>query len=74
MGVVKKTTTIYVCDRCGFQSENPYAREGNATMLVSAGYKSYNGDIGGGEASYWLCGTCLTDWQKFMKEKGVETR
>jgi hypothetical protein len=66
MPITKKTVTTYICDRCGSRSEDPYAFMGNATVRVSAGVKSHNGDIGGGNSEHWLCGTCLTDFLAFM--------
>lgn len=57
---------IYECDRCGFESENTFARGQYMNMRVEHVGQSYDGSAGGATKHWWLCGICVTDFLKWM--------
>lgn len=68
MGVINTTIRTYICDRCEFSSEDPYARGGNSSLKGIRSTKAYDGAHGGVEVSMWLCGGCTSDFLHFMKK------
>jgi hypothetical protein len=56
MPVVKKAVVTYTCDRCGFSSTDPFARDGYARVSAYGGYLR----------TYWLCGTCTEELRTFL--------
>lgn len=71
MAIIHKASTIYACDICGYTSSSSYDRGANAEVKISAGYKAYNGDIGGATTNEWWCGTCLHAYSDFKRERKI---
>jgi hypothetical protein len=67
MPVTQRTTTIYICDRCEFTSEDSYARGGYLELTGHKALRAYDGATGGGVVKVWMCGDCLRAFQEFMK-------
>lgn len=67
MGIIQKGTTVYRCDRCGHQSEDPYERDGDATLEVALSWCRESGEVDGGVDHWWLCGKCATDFSIFIR-------
>jgi protein-arginine kinase activator protein McsA len=71
MAVHTKTMTTYVCDMCGYSSSTEMDRGGAANVTISAGYMSYNGDVGGATTHEWWCGSCLHAYSDFKRERKI---
>lgn len=71
MGVTRREITTYKCNRCGFESEDEYARGGSTHFKGVRSAKAWNGDTGGTEVQIWLCGTCSIEFDAFLRGKAV---
>lgn len=61
---------IYCCDRCGFESENSFARNQYMHLRVEHAGMSYDGSTGGATHHWFFCGICVSD---FLEWKGKKT-
>lgn len=69
---VKKT--IYGCDRCGFESEDAFARGQYMNMTIESAGKGFDGGTGGATVRKWICGNCVSDFNQFMNIEKTQTK
>lgn len=69
MAIEYTHSTIYICDRCGHRTTNPYDKNAQTTMTIrlQQAAVALNGDVGGAVTNKWLCGDCSRDFEQFMK-------
>lgn len=69
MSVRTTTTTVYICDRCGFESTDEFARGAASSITEQFGMVAYDGATGGATRNFWLCGRCAIDFGGWVKNE-----
>lgn len=72
MGIIRKTETIYVCDRCGLDSHDEIPCGGSAEIRANISGRTYDGATGGYSVSKFLCGRCSNALIRFFENEEVE--
>lgn len=75
---------IYICDRCGYETEDPTdvrGRQGRYTQIktghIGLSAMAMSGDWGGQTIALedlWFCQDCTKDFQEFLNERSQEKR
>jgi hypothetical protein len=68
MGVTERKIREYVCDRCGFKTDEPEAdRGGEETLTRRISRYGYDGSLGGATEKLWLCSRCSEGLDEYLK-------
>lgn len=68
MPITTREVTTYICDRCGWKTENRHARARSCASSVF----TYDYAEAGDKVSSWICGYCLADYREFMRGNALQ--
>lgn len=67
MPITTHQVTTYICDRCGYKTEDKNSVGlSNLTLTAQHDYLT-NGTHSGHQVKSWLCGLCRSDFMDYMR-------